>query len=264
MFFPRLRRRAKWVFVLLAASFSIGFLAFGVGTGVQGTSIGDVFRNILGGSGPSGPSVADAQKKLDKNPKDTVALLELANAYQVKGDTDGAIAALERYRALRPKDLDGLKQLAGAYSLKASQVERQAAAVQVQEQTQLFGQTFGPPASTPFGQALSADPIAEALRQQASQRLSAAIQDAQKAYRKVADVYVQLTLLEPVEPSDFFALGDASQRAGDTTSAVAAYKQFLKLSPDDSFAPIVRDRLKALDSSTPTVTTSSTPPATTG
>ena len=255
MFFPRLRRRAKWVFVLLAASFSIGFLAFGVGTGVQGTSIGDVLRNIFGGSGPSGPSVEDAQKKLDRNPKDTVALLELANAYQVKGDTDGAIAALERYRALRPKDLDGLKQLAGAYSLKASQVERQAVAVQAQEQTQLFGQTFGPPANTPLGQALSTDPIAQALRQQASQRLAAASQEIQRAYRKVADVYAQLTLLEPVEPSNFYGLGFASQRAADTASAVAAYKQFLKLSPDDSLAPLVKAQLKAIDSSTPTVGT---------
>jgi len=264
MFFPRLRRRAKWVFVLLAASFSIGFLAFGVGTGVQGTSIGDILHNVFGGKGPSGPSVEDAQKKLTKNPKDVAALLELANAYQATGGTDGAIGALERYRALRPKDLDALKQLAGAYALKASQVERQAAAVQAEEQAQLFGQTFGPPADSAFGKALSDDPIAQALRQQASQRLSAAFQDAQKAYRKVGDVYAQLTLLEPVEPSNFYQLGFASQRAGDTASAVAAYKQFLKLSPDDSLAPLVKAQLKALDSSLPTVTSSSTPPASTG
>ena len=255
MFFPRLRRRAKWVFVLLAASFGIGFVAFGVGTGVQGTSIGDVLRNIFGGSGPSGPSVDDAQKKLAKNPKDTTALLELASAYQVKGDTDGAIGALERYRALRPKDLDPLKQLAVNYALKAGQVERQAATVQAQEQTQLFGQTFGPPATTPLGKALSDDPIALALRQQASQRLSATGQEIQRAYRRVADVYAQLTLLEPVEPANFLQLGLASQNAGDTKSAVAAYKQFLKLSPDDTQAPFVKAQLKAIDGSTPTVST---------
>ena len=41
MFFPKLRRRAKWVFAFLALAFGIGFVAFGVGTGVSGTSLGD-------------------------------------------------------------------------------------------------------------------------------------------------------------------------------------------------------------------------------
>ena len=29
MFFPKLRRRAKWVFLLLAIAFGVGFVAFG-------------------------------------------------------------------------------------------------------------------------------------------------------------------------------------------------------------------------------------------
>ena len=48
MFFPKLRRRAKWVFLLLAIAFGIGFVAFGVGTGVSGTSLGDVLRDLIG------------------------------------------------------------------------------------------------------------------------------------------------------------------------------------------------------------------------
>ena len=255
MFFPRLRRRAKWVFVLLAAAFGIGFVAFGVGTGVQGTSIGDVLHNIFGGSGSSGPSVSDAQKKLAKNPKDTVALLELANAATASRDYGRAVSALVRYHALKPKDIDALKQLANLYSLEASQAQQDAQQVQAQVATQLFGQQFGPPPDSPLGKAFADDPIAGALRQQASQRLGAASQEIQTAYRRVADVYAQITLLEPLEPSNLFYLGDASQQAGDTPAAVAAYKQFLKLSPDDSRAPDVKDRLKALDSSTPTVST---------
>ena len=31
MFFPKLRRKAKWVFLLLAIAFGLGFVAFGVG-----------------------------------------------------------------------------------------------------------------------------------------------------------------------------------------------------------------------------------------
>ena len=52
MFFPRLRRQAKWVFVLLALVFAFGFVAFGVGSG--STGISDILRgNFFGGGGTS-------------------------------------------------------------------------------------------------------------------------------------------------------------------------------------------------------------------
>ena len=38
MFFPRLRRQAKWMFVFLALVFGVGFVAFGVG-GTGGSAI---------------------------------------------------------------------------------------------------------------------------------------------------------------------------------------------------------------------------------
>src|ERR687886_2932292 len=67
MFFPRLRKRAKWIFALLALVFAIGFVAFGVGAG--GSGIGDFLSQIFhSGSRSSGPSVEDAPAKLKKNP----------------------------------------------------------------------------------------------------------------------------------------------------------------------------------------------------
>ena len=63
MFFPRLRRHAKWVFLFLALAFGLGFVAFGVGAG--GVGFGDVFR----GSVDSGiPSVSKAQERVNENP----------------------------------------------------------------------------------------------------------------------------------------------------------------------------------------------------
>ena len=50
---------------------------FGVGTGVSGASLGDVIRDVFGG-GSDTPSIADAQQKVDENPNDTQALLDLA------------------------------------------------------------------------------------------------------------------------------------------------------------------------------------------
>ena len=69
MFFPRLRRHAKWMFVFLAVALGGGFVLFGVGAG--GTGVGDIFR---GGGGSSGvPSISSAEKKTEKNPKNVQA-----------------------------------------------------------------------------------------------------------------------------------------------------------------------------------------------
>src|SRR5436189_293971 len=93
MFFPRLRRQAKWVFVFLAFVFAAGFVFFGVGSG--STGIGDLLRgnfNIFGGGGGSSQSsgVKKALKQTEQNPKHAAAWLALATAYQTDGKLDAA------------------------------------------------------------------------------------------------------------------------------------------------------------------------------
>jgi hypothetical protein len=74
------RRVVQVVYGLLAASFLIGFVFFGVGTGGGVGSLSDLFS---GGSGSSTTSQFDdqidaANAALAKDPKDTAALLKLA------------------------------------------------------------------------------------------------------------------------------------------------------------------------------------------
>src|SRR6059036_1409590 len=73
------RRMVQIVYSLLAASFLIGFVIFGVGSGGIG-SISDLFSGGSGGSATSqfDASINAAQKKLAADPKDTQALLNLA------------------------------------------------------------------------------------------------------------------------------------------------------------------------------------------
>src|SRR3990170_2822975 len=105
MFFPRLRRHAKWMFLFLAVAFGLGFVGFGVGAG--GIGVGDVFRGTGGSSGV--PSASDARKRIDENPKDAQAFRDLATALQTEEKTDEAIEALESYVSLRPKDVAALR-----------------------------------------------------------------------------------------------------------------------------------------------------------
>jgi tetratricopeptide (TPR) repeat protein len=244
MFFPKLRRRAKWVFLLLAIAFAIGFVAFGVGTGVGGTSIGDVLRDIIGQKSTSG-SLEDAQKKAQENPKDADTQLAYANALQARGRIQEAITALEAYTSLKPRDTDALRQLANLWGALANTARQEAQAAQAQAAETSAASSIATP-NSPFLQDVEQNKIAQTLTAQATARATAAQQRAQQASGHEQKVYEQLTLLIPDDPSVFLSLGIAAQQANDLKSAVAAYEKFLDLAPDDPSAAQVKQQVQFL------------------
>jgi cytochrome c-type biogenesis protein CcmH/NrfG len=52
--------------------------------------------------------------------------------------------------------------------------------------------------------------------------------------------------LQPNDPNVELELASTAQQAGDYQVAIAAYKRFLKLAPDDPNAAIVKQQLKLL------------------
>jgi tetratricopeptide (TPR) repeat protein len=244
MFFPKLRRRAKWVFLLLAIAFGIGFVAFGVGTGVGGTSIGDVLRDIIGQQNAT-ESLDDAKKKAAENPKDADAQLAYANALQARGRTQEAITALEAYTSLQPKDTDALRQLANLWGSIAAKARQDQQVATNQANLASVGSSIAAPDSA-FLREVDQNRIAQALASQASVRASAAQQRAQASSARQQRVYESLTLLIPDDPSIFLSLGLAAQAANDIQSAIAAYEQFLELAPNDPSAAQVKQQVEFL------------------
>ena len=244
MFFPKLRRRAKWVFLLLAIAFGIGFVAFGVGTGVSGTSLGDVLRDLIGRQN-TGSSIDDARKDALAHPKDADAQLAYANALQARGRTQEAIAALEAYTALKPRDTDALRQLANLWGSIANDArqEQQVASAQATEAS--AASSIAVPDSD-FLREVEQNKIAQTLAEQANARASAAASRAQSAAGSQQRVYEQLTLLIPDDPSIFLSLGIAAQEANDAESAIAAYQKFLDLAPNDPSAAQVQQQIDFL------------------
>ena len=116
MFFMRLRRSTKPIFLFLAIVFAITFVALGVGSG--GGGLDELFNGIVG-RGSSGTSVGKAQDRLKKNPNDANAYRDLARAYETKGDDAKAISALDGYLRLRPKDVSAQSELAALYLSQA-------------------------------------------------------------------------------------------------------------------------------------------------
>src|SRR3954467_8853729 len=77
LFFMRLRRQAKPVYVLLAVLFAITFAFLGVGSGQGGL---DQLFNNLNFFSHHGTSISKAQKELQKNPNDPKGYRDLATA----------------------------------------------------------------------------------------------------------------------------------------------------------------------------------------
>ncbi len=239
MFFPRLRRHAKWMFLFLALVFALGFVGFGVGAG--GIGFGDVIRDAAGGAGQ--PSISSAEQRVLDNPKDAKAFQDLSTAYQAAGKTDAAIEALQSYTQLRPKDTDALRQLAALYLQKASDAQQRAQIYQARSDYLAPG-TIRDTLFQIGGSPIKPDPITNAVSTSYDQQISAAASEIQTASAQAVEQYRKIAVLHPRDPSVQLELAQAAQSANDVTTAIAAYKTFLKLAPDDPTAPAVRKILK--------------------
>lgn len=248
LFFSRLRNHAKWMFVFLALVFGVGFVAFGVGTGSNGLS--DILQdNFLFSSGSASGDVGKARNQVKKHPNDAAAYLALSRALQAADKRDEAIAPMEHYTRLRPKDSDALRELASLYLTKGQRFQDAAQAAQAEAQASSPGTLFSPPASTKLGQALGEDPLSSAVSSLTNTQLSTAYTGMQAAFGKAVVTYKRLAALNPKDSSAQFELAQTAEQSADVPTAIAAYKRFLVLAPQDPTAPAVRDRIKQLQAS---------------
>jgi tetratricopeptide (TPR) repeat protein len=249
MFFPRLRRQAKWVFLLLAVIFAGGFVFFGVGSG--STGLGDLLRgnfNIFGSNSGSTNSsaVKSALKQTQAHPKDPNAWNDLASAYQTDGKLTEANAALEHVLKLKPNDIGALQRVAGFYETKAQNKEAEAQNLQAQAPLSLAG-VLGVSSASPIGQALSNDPTS----QQLTQKAQAAFTEANTAIQKDTDLYKRIAKLQPNDVNTQFHYAQLADITGDTAAALKAYKQVVKLAPTDPSAQQARQRIAVLSLAKP-------------
>jgi tetratricopeptide (TPR) repeat protein len=244
LFFSRLRRHAKVMYVLLAVVFAAGFVVLGVGSGSNG--IGDLLQGKLFGGGGSSTSsqIGSKQKAIARSPKDVSLYLDLAGLYQADQKESQALTTLRKAEKIAPKNVDILNRLALIYSSRAGR----ARSVAEDAQILYLSNTTAPPGldtNSPLGQALASDPYSNALRSKASEAYSkmvTAYSAAEKAYRRV----VTTTKGTSEEAGAQLQLASAAQTAGDIPTAVTAYERFLKIAPNDPNAAAVRQTLTQL------------------
>jgi tetratricopeptide (TPR) repeat protein len=241
MFFPKLRRQAKWVFVLLALAFAVGFVVFGVGSG-GGLGLNDILQGSGGGS--SGPSVSDAQKKIQKG--DLVAYKELADAYRQDGNLDQAISAGEQYLRVRPRDYEYMRTVAGDYEGQASRQRDQAAAIQDEVTSSTGGATFSPPGNSLLGRALQPGKIDSELTTAANQKLTQLYTGLQTSYAHATVLYQRLAANTPNDVLLQLLLGNAAYQSRNNSVALDAYRRIIKLSPGSAEAQQARQQIQFL------------------
>ncbi len=253
MFFPKLRRQAKWVFVFLAFAFAIGFVVFGVGTG---SGFGGLSDLINGSNGTThGPSASDAQKKIARNPKDAAAWHELAMASLTSGDVPTAVKALDRYTQLRPKTASAFITLAGLYQRQAQNLTAQIQAAQSQASALTPNQFLQPQAISPStkghpGQPLVSAPVIDSQLASIYNGRLQKLQAKQKGILSRAETaYQNVAQLQPKNAQIQLQLGSLAYNFADIPTATLAFKRYLTLAPHSQEASLVRKQLKLLGAS---------------
>jgi tetratricopeptide (TPR) repeat protein len=244
MFFPKLRRRAKWVFLLLAIAFGGGFLIFGVGAG--GSGIGDYIADLLNRPVTGeGPSLEDAREAVQENPDDPEARLDLARAAQREGQVAEAIAAFERYRTMNPTDSDALRTLAALYSQEIAAAQERAAIASGRAQEVALPRTLAPQDS-PFLQEVAGNALTDSVSAELEEEATAADSEVRRLATLQLLVYEDLTGIVDDDPLIFFQYATAAETAQDYLTAITAYRQFLDLAPNNPNAEQIEERIEAL------------------
>jgi tetratricopeptide (TPR) repeat protein len=231
MLFERIRRTQKPVFIFLAAMFALGFVALGVGQGVNGINIGDLF----GSGSSSSSSVGSLESRVESHPKDSGAWLRLARAYAAENQLNASISAFQSYLALRPKDQTAISEAATLFE------QRGAAAAQKVQQAQAAANAYtqvssgSPVSALKLGSAVS-HPLMTTLATPASTVASTLETDAITDYAQAMGLRQRLVKLSPKNGSYQLELARDAYATQSYALVAKALQAYVDLTPSLSKA----------------------------
>jgi tetratricopeptide (TPR) repeat protein len=238
LFFMKLRRGQKWVFVLLAVVFAATFVGVGVGSG-SGAGLSQLYTGLFGGGGSD---VSKAKDEIKNNP--TKGYLDLARAYETKGQTAQAVSAFQSYLALKKHDANVWGELGG---LELSQAQTYATQYQnAQQAAQLAdpSQPFQPTGT--LSTALGGNPVYSQASQSASTRTTQLYTKATTALNNSVADYKKVTEIRPKDPTGWQQLATAAENAGNYKQAVTGWQNYLKYYPSSPQRSQITARIKQL------------------
>lgn len=233
LFFSKLRRRQKWVFLGLAIVFCISFVFIGVGSG-NGGGLDQLYKGIFGGSGDA---VGKAQAEIKTNP--AKGYRDLANAYVTKNDLPSAIGALQKYLAIKKTDATQWSILGNYQKQQADSYASQYQQVLQASQLESPGSVLRP--SGTLGTALGTNPIDEYYSKQNQSVSGPLYQQATTYYTDSLASYqnaAKYTRGTQERAAAEYAVFTAASNVGNRAVALAALKKFVALNPT---TPLLKD-----------------------
>ncbi|HEX6787887.1 MAG TPA: hypothetical protein VF091_01500 [Gaiellaceae bacterium] len=243
LFFIRMRRSAKPVYVLLAVLFAATFAILGVGSG-QNSGLDQIFSG-LNPFHSSGKSVSSAQKYVSKHPNDPKGFRELATAYESKSDTGGAITALQEYTNIKRKDVAAWTELGNLQVQQAQTYATQYQNAYEARQLAAPSQPFLPTGK--LGTAIGTNQLEQTAASNANSALQTLQSQVQLGYSNAVSSYQKAANLQPGNSNNWFTLAQTAQQSGDVKTAVKGYKKFLALNPDSTSASQIKALIKQLE-----------------
>jgi tetratricopeptide (TPR) repeat protein len=228
LFFMRLRRKQKWVFLGLAVVFAVSFTALGVGSG-SGGGLEQLYNSILGGGGDA---VAKAQGEIKTNP--AKGYRDLATAYQTKNDLTDAIGAMKNYLKIKKTDSTAWEQVANYENQQGDTAYAQYQQALQTSQLQSPGTIFQP-AGTLANQ-LGTNPIDEFYSTQNQNVTTPLLQQALQGYDGALADYQNAAKYAPrANRADLeITVFRVAQLAGNSKAALHALQHYVQLSPHAS------------------------------
>jgi tetratricopeptide (TPR) repeat protein len=242
LFFIRMRRSAKPVYLLLAVLFAATFAFLGVGSG-SNSGLDQLFQG-LNPFHHSGTSISSAQKYVAKHPNDPKGFRELATAYEGRNDTAGAITALQEYTNIKRKDVSAWTELGNLQLQQAQTYQTQYQSTYEARQLAAPSQPFLPTGR--LGTAIGTNQIEQTASSTADSQLQTLQQQVQLGYSNAVTSYQRAATLQPGNSNNWFTLAQTAQQSGDVKTAVKAYKKYLALNPDSTSAAQIKALIKEL------------------
>ena len=245
LFFVKLRRGQKWLYALLALVFALTFAGVGVGSGGGGLS--QLYTGLFGGGG--GTSVSKAQDEIKTNP--AKGYRDLATAYETNGDNASAIAALEKYVVLVKKDARAWSELGSLELAQGNSYASQYSSAQQAAQTADPSTAFLPGGT--LGTAVGQNSLYQGASQAASTQTATLYQQATSAFSLALKDYQTASQIKPNDPTALEEVAQAAESAGNVPAAIDALKKFVKRFPNSPVLSQIKNQLKQLEKSQPTV-----------
>jgi regulator of sirC expression with transglutaminase-like and TPR domain len=130
-----------------------------------------------------------------------------------------------------------------------TKLQQQVQQIQLEAQTQLPSQLVEPSLEVKPGQPLLQPPLDQRVFNRYSTKLQKLVGETQVTLTKAVSAYQRAGALTPDDPSLQLQLADTAQLAQKPTIALAAYRKFLRLAPEDTNATFVKQQIEQLEGS---------------